>query len=257
VYAVGDGGIGQHYDGTAWTMVNMGTTNNLSGISGSSAQDIWAVGASGTILRNQGSGWSSVTSPTTNPLYTVVALSTSLAFAGGQGVILKWDGVSWSIALNMANSSYVSGSWAAAIDNAYLVGGYSGGGQIYHWNGTTLTNTANPPVTLSAVGGSDANNIWTVGNSGSIYRWNGTTWNSVISPNGLLTFTGIYATGANQAWVVGNGNVGSGIGEMYTWDGASWNPTSVSNIPLTAITGVASGAAWTVGVGGAILHYVK
>ncbi len=48
VFAVGDGGTILHYNGSVWSEMTSGTTQDLEGVWGSSGSDVFAVG--GTII---------------------------------------------------------------------------------------------------------------------------------------------------------------------------------------------------------------
>ena len=50
VFAVGDLGTILHYDGSSWSAMSSGTTNDLWGVWGSSGSNVFAVGDFGTIL---------------------------------------------------------------------------------------------------------------------------------------------------------------------------------------------------------------
>lgn len=56
VYAVGTNGTIIHYDGTSWTVMTSGTSNNLISVFGVVNGDIIAVGAAGTVIRCQNGG---------------------------------------------------------------------------------------------------------------------------------------------------------------------------------------------------------
>ena len=50
IFAVGSAGAISHFDGSAWTTMETGTTEDLYGIWGSAVDDVVAVGRNGTIL---------------------------------------------------------------------------------------------------------------------------------------------------------------------------------------------------------------
>lgn len=112
----------EHWNGRRWSIVaspNVSTTNNgLDSVSGTSAQDIWAVGSTFDFASNtgqpliehfNGSTWSIVQSPqsgTVSLLRGVTALSSHLIWAVGsssQGgdhektLIEQWNGSHWNI----------------------------------------------------------------------------------------------------------------------------------------------------------------
>jgi hypothetical protein len=67
-YVTGPAGNIIHWDGKVWSMVDSGTTANLSAVWGGGPNDVWAVGDKGTIVRWNGAVWSPVASGTTNDL---------------------------------------------------------------------------------------------------------------------------------------------------------------------------------------------
>jgi hypothetical protein len=113
-------GLIEHWDGHAWTKVTSDDsdrqTTSLSGVSGSSADDIWAVGVSQATPQGRyrsyiehwdGSRWSFVHSPTrhggTSGLGGVSAVSPTAAWAVGtnyrvntSGLTQHWDGADWT-----------------------------------------------------------------------------------------------------------------------------------------------------------------
>ncbi len=113
-------GLIQHWDGQVWTRVrsdDAGRTRTiLSGVSGSSADDVWAVGGSDAHAQSgsksfiehwDGARWSSVRSPTrphfSSALASVTAVSPTTAWAVGterkantSGLTQHWDGTDWT-----------------------------------------------------------------------------------------------------------------------------------------------------------------
>src|SRR5438876_3458348 len=73
VWAVGGGGGSTgatilHYNGTSWSSVSSGTTQNLYGVWGTSASDVWAVGDNGASVQYNGTSWPSGPSGRTHTL---------------------------------------------------------------------------------------------------------------------------------------------------------------------------------------------
>jgi hypothetical protein len=69
----------------------------LAAVSGSAADDVWAVGARGAILHYDGATWRSVASGVDRDLRAVLAVSKSEAWAAGAGgTLVHWDGKVWS-----------------------------------------------------------------------------------------------------------------------------------------------------------------
>jgi len=141
---------------------------------------------------------------------------------GGGGVILRWDGTSWSVVENRSVvESPISDVGFSSVDmlssdEGWIVGGTSGGdGVILRWDGTSWSVVESPisDASFSLVDMLSSNEGWIVGGelealegienegasrelkeSGVILRWDGTRW-SVFEPptyNWLpWTFTGI------------------------------------------------------------------
>lgn len=104
-----------HWNGTRWSAVaspNRGQSNLYGGVSGTAANNIWAVGRGGrsTLVEHwNGSRWTIVSSPNgsgTNELYGVSALSATRAFAVGartisststRTLVLRWNGTAWRL----------------------------------------------------------------------------------------------------------------------------------------------------------------
>ncbi len=84
-----------------WLGQNTNTRNDLEGVWGSSASDVWAVGQHGT-LRHGSSGsatWSVIASPTTNDLHAVWGSAANDVWAvGDAGTIVHFDGKAWTLA---------------------------------------------------------------------------------------------------------------------------------------------------------------
>ena len=68
VFAVGVLGTILHYNGTSWSEQSSGTIHDLQYVWGSSASDVFAVGANGTIVHYNGTSWSTQNSGTSNEL---------------------------------------------------------------------------------------------------------------------------------------------------------------------------------------------
>ena len=71
VWAVGDGGVIGHYDGSSWDSVDSGVSDDLYDVDFISENDGWAVGNSGTLLHWGGSSWASKHSPTSSRILSL------------------------------------------------------------------------------------------------------------------------------------------------------------------------------------------
>jgi hypothetical protein len=240
-FAAGASGIEQtlilHNTGGGWTAVpspnGSGGDNYLFGISGSAANDIWAVGY-------------------------------MLSPDGYQPLTLHWDGSTWSVvpaALAGASTYYLYGVDARAANDAWAVGTMDSAPLIEHWDGTGWSVVAGlasgpGPNVLRAVSADAANDAWAVGalpDSGQalLYHWDGTSWTG--GPNTMAyALNGVDAQAPNDVWVVGGGFPYGVFTSALHWDGTTWNTVATPNLGnysiLRAINVLAANDVWAMGV---------
>ncbi|MBU4442128.1 MAG: hypothetical protein KJ602_06715, partial [Actinobacteria bacterium] len=127
-WAVGDGGtiISTTDGGSTWAAQTSTTTENLSGVSATSATVAWAVGAGGTIVNTTDGGttWVAQTSTTTNGLSGISAASTTVAWAVGAGgtIVKTTDGGTTWAAQTSTTTNGLNGISAASTTVAWAVG---------------------------------------------------------------------------------------------------------------------------------------
>jgi hypothetical protein len=230
--------------------------NFLTGVSGVSPTDAWAVGylpdstcalAATLILHWNGTAWSRVKSPdpgaACNYLTSVSAISPASAWAVGQ-------------------------SCAFAVNTCHTL--------ILHWNGTAWSKVASPNPgaggfdPLTGVSADSPTDAWAVGyycttSSGATrntltLHWNGTAWSRVKSPNpgsGTYFPGSVSADSPTDAWAVGTycTTTGScGVENTLTlhWNGTAWskvaspNPGPVIDV-LSGVTALSPTDAWAAG----------
>ncbi len=253
-WAVGDGCslLRRDADTRTWTPHPVsGCTEDLNDISGSAADNIWAVGDNGEILKWGGSTWAAVAGNTEAVLNGVWALSEQEAWAVGDGGVSvrylngQWTEVPTGVVTDL------NGVWAFSPDMAIAVGDE---GVIRHWNGTDWSGISSGVAeNLYAVWGNAENNAWAVGRApsegnGVLLHFNGTSWTSQDSgvPGSL---TGIWGNAADDVWAAGSGAV-------IHYDGGGWSPIETeTGSRIADIHGASDGNVWIVGRSGAILRY--
>jgi len=145
VWAVGETFAGEllwaHWDGTAWrrTVGAVGAERGL-------LRDVWAAGPAAAWAVGQGPS-SSVDVP-------------------GAGLILRWDGTSWSRVAGTW-SGPVSGVHGFATDDVWASTWYDG---VLHWNGAAWTADERPVGVLNDVWGPSPDRLWVVGDAGVVWR---------------------------------------------------------------------------------------
>jgi hypothetical protein len=144
LYVLGDDRV-YHFNGWCWSTITLGYSFiSMFGLYGISTTQIWAVGAmtpeedsgfgpaSSVVFRVDGESWSQYAAPGT-ALVAVWGASPSDVFAvGGAGVIVHFDGSSWS-GMARATDVGLSAVWGSSGSDVFTAGD---NGIILHYNGT-------------------------------------------------------------------------------------------------------------------------
>jgi hypothetical protein len=242
-----------HYNGSSWSQSALPSGPcsvfeadcNLTGVSGISASNVIAIG-NGTIptssgwqvetlaYRYNGSAWSQLTVPSSLPdsaMEHIQAFSATDAWAVGT-----------------APNATDTGSTVAAVN----------------WNGTTWTQVATPfsttvNLTVNAISGDSASDIWVVGETATrgytggtrtsvIMHYNGSAWTQMTAPDnsGLLDVDAVSPT---DAWAI------AANGSVLNWNGSAWSVvTTVELSNDAAIAALSPTDVWVAQLGG-LAHY--
>jgi uncharacterized repeat protein (TIGR02543 family) len=219
-------GVTPAYAATAFTPI---FPPSPSGITGNNWSGIWGLGANDIYVMGNGTD------------------------SSNNGFLLMdhYDGSNWtSTILDLPSgwqNGYLAAAWGSSANDIYAVGdGQDGSGNnmplMYHYDGSSWT--ASTPALpsggndsyLNAVWGSAANNIYAVGFGYDsfynkmllMYHYDGSSWVAIppALPSGWQTgsFYGAWGSAANDIYVVGGGQDGSGnnMPLMYHYDGSNW-----------------------------------
>jgi hypothetical protein len=278
----------------AWRKQTSGTTQNLNGLWGSSASDLYAVGAGGAILHSRGDGqWSAQSSGTTMTLSAVWGSSAQDLYVVGAQTVLRSTG---------------DGQWHSetAPGNAYEAVWGSGAGDVYIAGILGIAHStgdgswvAQSPSQLArgyfGLGGRSASDVWAVGGDGQTTvgqliggaeRFNGNwSWTALGSTENMksivFTAAGTFIVGnGGQIWCDGGGGFvqqpsndlndlnsvwadstgtlfavgGSGSVVTSSGDGNWTGEATPSALPLNAVWGASTVDVYAVGYAGEILH---
>jgi hypothetical protein len=232
----------------------LGEGSDLSGISASSASDVWAVGdgapkyapSDAFIEHFDGSAWHAT------PVHFYVRRN-SLRSVAAVGPTDAWA----------VGSSYFSGG--ANVD------------LILRWNGSVWTTmwdpgnfSANNELYSVAVDPSNANDVWVIGHSEEqgiahgtsmekMLHWNGKGWHIYTYRSYWRFLVGVAISPTGQAWAVGTFSGSLNYPLAYHWDGTGWVSQSVPGYgSLSSVAAFADNDVWAVGSGshGALIeHY--
>ena len=178
------------FDGTRWTAVPLATNNDrvLEDVHGTSASDVYAVGfidLSQSLRRRPGT-----------PSLRVGARQ------GSFGLILHYNGTSWSEFTPSEPDVLFNGVWSNAPNDVFAVGGRGSTGVIYHFDGTTRTPMAVPSTgELFEIWGAAANNVYAAG-ARAILHYDGVSWSVVQSVPERLR--GIWGNSPADVFAVGS-----------------------------------------------------
>jgi len=176
-----------HWDGTHWSEMPLesGDDRILRDVGGSSARDLYAVG---------------YLDPGPN-LVRKFSLSAGAGFLS-QGVILHYDGSSWSeVQPAMANIAY-SAVWAAAPNDVFVVGNTNDQGIILHFDGTAWSEMPAPPTgPLLEVWGTTGSDVYAVG-VGTILHYDGQGWSEILAAPQRLA--GVWGSSPTDVFVAGS-----------------------------------------------------
>jgi len=276
-WAVGDSGTIIHWEGVSWSIVDVPSVANikLASVFIVNANDGWIVGEHGVILHWDGVSWKAVSSllgisPQVG-LNSVFMVNSNDGWAVGwektpspfetrmKGVILRWDGASWSkvTLLTTDNLERFNSVFMVNSKDGWAVG-YRSDSCIVHWDGKSWRKVSGYRYeTLFSVFMVGANDRWVVG--GDFWRptilhcYKG-PWKIVSSPVDRKSFYcfSVFMVNSNDGWIVG------GEGTILHWNGESLSvASSPTKNSLHSIFMVNANDGWIVGGSGMILRYTK
>jgi hypothetical protein len=215
VWAVGggQGGIIEHWDGAAWSVVptpSVGLVDDtLDAVAATGPDDAWAVGTGGRVP-----------------------------------VVERWDGSRWTRSeLPDLGSAWSVGEDVAASSpaDAWVVGYGANGAVALHWNGTAWTAVPTPDIRsprLAGVVDLGPDDAWAVGTTyrsppgggprhALVEHWDGRTW-TAVPVAGLAqgsALSAVSATGPDDLWAVGDSTETTGEEHptMLHFDGTRWS----------------------------------
>jgi hypothetical protein len=180
-----------------------------------------------------------MTGTSANDLYVSIATY-------AKGAIGHWNGSTWTNEALPSTPSVptkVGGIWTPDGTTVYATGADVNASRLFVRTGGVWTNAPNQPSTISMedVTGTDANNVWVLGQDagiGKIWKKSGASWSlqslpALPFPHRMLR---IWALNANNVFATGfslNGNSDPNGGILVRWNGSSWS--KVAGLPADCI----------------------
>jgi hypothetical protein len=236
----------EHWNGAAWSVVDLPTPGQLDGLVpllAIASDDVWSAGG-------------------------------FISHFGREALrFVHWDGSSWSVvpgpALPTNESFFVSGFSATGPSDVWAVGFSDKGTFTVHWDGAAWTVVPSPSPDrarsrLQGVVAISPTDAWAVGEDIGgqhdpylVEHWNGASWSVVPTTHrpGEGFLYNVAAVSSGDLWA--SGDITSADGKIRTlimhWDGASWSQVRSPNRtrPVNQLVGIAAstpaGDVWAVG----------
>jgi hypothetical protein len=245
---------GQQPEPEPWQLVFEELEPSLMSVSGSAADDVWAVGAdardgSGAlVLHYDGERWQRMSTGVEADLWWVhVMARDSVWMAGAKGTILHYDGDTFT-KLATPGSGTVYGVWGVSDDDLWAVGGVpeETPGFAWRYDGSAWTDvSAELPDGMTGqpifkVWGRASDDAWLVGlngpdtNPGLAVHWNGSRFEKADSGTRQRLFT-VHGTESGEPAYVAVGGYGEPV--ILEHDGTRWHNATPKKAPA-ALYGV-------------------
>ena len=240
VFVVGHKGLAWRYNGSAWSGLGTGTSENLYDVGRGPGGATYICGARGVVKRLESLAW--VETPDTAMLYNsagtasidtllrsrwdIASLTciTDYSISGSDGVVLMTDTrpTRWLLGPIGTPDWINAGQGSAAIADNFLA---TDTGKLFRlqliFERFSWIEVSSPASEAVEAMWSDGLDSWFVTRTGKIIRRanDGSTLATVHQ--GILPLSGIWGSAASDIWACGYD------GTMLHWDGAAWSPVSV------------------------------
>jgi hypothetical protein len=271
-----------HYNGKSWQVVPSpnpagGRYDNLTGVSGTSASDIWSVGMefvnsshSFPIIEHyDGSAWSLVTSAQpaqVGDLEAVAALTSTNVWAVGSGhtaagvnapMVQHYDGTGWTEPPTpVTTAGVLSGVTAVSATSVWAVGsqpvssGIGRSGLAMHYDGAHWTASRLPapkvPIDgeweLSAISADSASDVWATGFVSDAY---GLVQHAIVEHFNGTRWSVTQAPDLSSSYPINTFNAVLALSPRNVW-ATGQSATGNENKPVVALVEHFNGRRWTV-----------
>jgi len=215
--------------GAEWTHLNpLPVAGNLSGVHGTSMDNVFAASGDGAVLAWNGAAWTQLPCPGEHGIADVWAVGLDDVFAAGSyGELCHWNGTAWTAWTADPPCNFKT-LWSAGPDHLLAAGS---GSVMFRWDGTDWS-----PVQLPRDGYIE--DIWGTGSDdlfiggyyftsvtqyAQLHHWDGSAFTSyslgTAGLNGMVT--SLWGVSSSEAYV------GTNLGEIGRWDGSAWSVTAV------------------------------
>lgn len=206
-FAAGDRGVVFFFDGTKWTSIPTGTTQNLYRVWVSPLGVAWIVGNGGTVLRCTQSECKATNSPTTANLGIVWGTRESEVWISSGTELFRGTIQSGSVSWKNLTADAGGGGpawsscsvWGSSSSDVWII---IDGSKARHFDGTKWVDALLPGKEYADLWGDAPNNYWAIGSWGTLARYDGYEWKQGFTFSSNLQ-GGIWGQGHN-VWVTGD-----------------------------------------------------
>ncbi len=181
----------QHrWSGTSWSSSPIGTSGSLSMLTGTSANDLWAVGSQ--TWQFNGLDWVNRT-PSYVTLYHVLDLGPQEVWASGYyynsstggssyPVVYRFDGGTWAGGqpVGVSSSDSLGAIWGATGNDLWLSPTYSRNCPLHRTTGSW--SCVDGGFSPNDIHGTSTSDVWFAGSGGQVARWNGASLSRLSAP---------------------------------------------------------------------------
>jgi hypothetical protein len=217
-------------------------TANLYGVWVSPDNQVFAAGAEGVVIRYDGQTWSQMESPVPGGLGCVWGRSASDVFVVSGRALLHYDGEGWRAVPGEAQESITS-LWGFGDE----VFGVTMNGQIFRSHGSALTTVYLASEVLLSIWGFSEHNIYAAGANGLLLHFDGDEWSRIPSGRNE-NFRGIWSASDHDLYIVGD----SGI--LY-YDGRTFSEMDTPPGNYSLIWGTSQNNIYAWMIEGQLLHF--
>ena len=216
VFAVGELGTVLQFDGTRWSLAPWSAREHFRAVWGSAPDDVWGVGDAATVAHFDGTSW------------TARDMGAVGVDAGVKPKILAVTGSSRS--------------------NVWAVGE---GGIVLHFDGTNWAPaTTGTTATLRAVFATETE-VFAAGDNGTIAHYVGNAWMLDTKSFPMLSIVAMGGTSGNDVWATCTN------GAVLHFDGTAWTSAPLDTTPLRTVLVENADSVWAAGDNGSVWHYAQ
>ncbi len=227
-------------------------SEDLNGVWGSSANDVWVVGSGGRVLHWNGCALAPRNAGTTKDLFAIGGRSASDVWIAGDGVVLHWDGKTFSD--KTPKGAGILRAVGAATDGGSLfVAGDKGAVWRLTQDGSWKAEATASSLDIKAIAAVDSSLVWAVGPQGQALKLSGGSWSATAMPKASKTLRAVTAAPGGRLFAGGDG------GFLAATDNGTWTAT-LANDPqsrdIMALWAPSQDEAWGIGTQGVLMHFV-